>query len=148
MSNISFTIPGEPATITAQQKGISFKRKIVFTKAIVKAEAGRIAGWAKAHLPTAPWDNPIRFSIKFVFPLTEAQAKKYADRLSDPKFELPHTVNPDADNLNKLAQDVLSRLKFWVNDSRICDLVVRKRYGSIPRIDITIVNLSEPDSAA
>lgn len=141
---IRLLIPGEPATITSQQKGVNFRSRKLYTKTALKAERRRIKRgvhiWdgkqfikMKGFFPT-PYDCPIHCSVKIVFPLTQEEARKHADKLSDPNFEIPHAVSPDFDNSSKLIIDALSDLKFWVNDSRICDANIHKRRGSNPRI--------------
>lgn len=145
-------IPGAPATMTAQQKGISFRQKTVFTKAVVEAEAKRLrrdlliyqdGNFVPPRYPVKPYDGPLYVQIRMIYPMTITQAAKYADRLSDPGFTLRHTVRPDVDNSAKLLLDTLTKLGFWHDDAQVDELHLCKRYGSEPRITIWILSLNE-----
>ena len=50
---------------------------------------------------------------------------------------------PDLDNLAKAAADALNGLAYR-DDSCITDLVVRKRYGTEPRLEVVIRDAAEP----
>jgi Holliday junction resolvase RusA-like endonuclease len=135
---VAFTIPGAPATITAQQKGVNFKSRAFYTKADVKREARRLRGYARPHRPSQPMSGPVYCLIRYVYPMTQNLAKKHADKLSVENFTLLHTQKPDADNSSKLLLDVLTECGFWIDDKQVCDLCLQKRYGSEPRIDVII----------
>lgn len=141
MTPIKFTVPGAPATITAQQKGIrvgAFKRAIFYTKAEVKAEHRRIRMVAWHKRPAAPLEGPLYVLIEAVFPLTDALATKYAADLSSLWFRLPKATRPDADNTGKLILDVLTDCGFWKDDAQVADLRIRKFYGVTPCLNIEI----------
>lgn len=53
------------------------------------------------------------------------------------------TGKPDLDNLAKAAADALNGLAYR-DDSCITDLVVRKRYGTEPRLEVVIRDAAEP----
>jgi len=53
-----------------------------------------------------------------------------------------HTNKPDADNLAKIICDALNRFAF-ADDSAISDLSVQKRYGEIPRVEVTLTEVEE-----
>jgi Holliday junction resolvase RusA-like endonuclease len=40
----------------------------------------------------------------------------------------PYTAKPDADNVAKLVMDALTKAAIWTDDTRVADLVVRRRY--------------------
>ena len=134
---IKFSIAGEPARMTAQQKGVNWKRRAFYTKSQVKAERRRILKAALPHAPGCPFTGPVHCSIMLVFPLTQAQAAHHAEKLST-DFTLLHLVKPDVDNSAKLILDVLTEANFWADDAQVCDLNLHKRYGSNPRIAIAI----------
>lgn len=145
MPTICFTIPGEPSTTTAQQKGMTGRgiKKRYFTKQAVAAEMRRIRKFARPYKPAVPLDGCIELEIKFVSPLTQEQAERHIDKLCDPTFEIRKKTSPDWDNWPKALCDALAKEGFWTNDSRISDGTTRKRYGSEPRIVITIREVSE-----
>ncbi len=140
-------IKGEPATITAQQKGISWKSRVIYTKSAVKAEARRMRRelhvWnGKEFVRPAekfqPLTGPLHVSVKFVFAMTEEQMRRHAEQLTDPKFEIHHGKRPDVDNSLKLLLDTFTALGIWGDDGQIDDLNLHKRRGTVPRIDIAI----------
>ncbi len=137
---ITLFIPGEPATITSQQKGIGRRgNKVVhYVKNAVACEDRRIRRFARLQRPEKPMEGCIEIDITFVVPLTQDQAKKNAARLSDPKFVLRKPTAPDWDNWPKLLCDALTKEKFWDSDAQITDGHTHKRYGSEPRIEVTI----------
>lgn len=145
---IRLLIPGEPSTVTAQQKGVNFNVRRFYTKTAVAAEKRRLIRNLRiwdgtdyvplvAKHPT-PLTVPVHVSVKYVFPLTQELAKKHAAHLADPKFEAPHGVRPDFDNSLKLLLDVLTGLRFWEDDGLIDDANIHKRRGTYPRIVIAI----------
>jgi len=137
-SRIQFTIPGEPSSHTSQQKGISFRRGIVYTKAAVKAEMRRIMATASKHSPAAPLEGPVLVVAAVYFPLTEALMQKHADQLAELEFSTWKTTKPDADNTGKLIVDALAKCGFFKNDSQVCVAIFAKGYATVPRIEVTL----------
>lgn len=131
-------IPGEPATMTAQQKGVNWRKRSFYTKTAVKAEMRRITRAVKDGIPAEPITGPVQCSIKIRHPMTQEQSKRHVAELANENFELPHTVKPDADNSIKAILDTLTRCRFWTDDSQVCDLNIHKRYGVTPGIWIAI----------
>lgn len=151
---IILRVNGEPSTITAQQKGVNWKKRAFYTKAAVKAEARRITRnlhrwdeasktWVRVKAIAAPLLGPVHCSIKIRYPMTQEQTRKHADQLSNSSFELRHGKRPDFDNTIKLLLDTLTKLKFWEDDGQISDCNVHKRYGVDPCIQIAIKPVGE-----
>jgi Holliday junction resolvase RusA-like endonuclease len=134
-------IPGEPATMTAQMKGVNWRKRAFYTKSAIKAEMRRITRAVKDHIPAAPIEGPVQCSIKVRYPMTQEQAKQNAAELSNGNFELLHVRKPDADNAIKAILDTLTKCGFWTDDSQVCDLNIHKRYGTAPGIWIAIKSL-------
>ncbi|MCW5548611.1 MAG: RusA family crossover junction endodeoxyribonuclease [Opitutaceae bacterium] len=139
---IEFTIPGEPSTFTSQRKGVT-RRGIFYTKAEAKAEERRIRRLVRPHRPPQPLDALLEVEVTFVAPLTYAQAKRHIDQLSNLDFMLRKGTAPDWDNWPKLLCDCLTKEGFWTDDSRISDGICRKRYGTYPRIIVSIREVPE-----
>lgn len=150
---IRLLITGDPGTITAQQKGINWKKRAFYTKTAVKAERTRMKRNLHVWIPRpggggdfvrmktlfpSPFIGPVHVSVKFIFPFTQDQARRHVAQLGDPAFETGHGVRPDFDNSLKLLLDVLTELNFWTDDAQIDDANVHKRRGSDPRILIAI----------
>lgn len=142
---IAFTIPGAPATITAQQKGIriSHKRAIIYTKAAIKAESRRIAAGAAKYVPKTPLEGPLFFIAAIYFPLTAQLVEKHADKLAELDFAVWKITRPDADNTGKLLLDTFTKQKFWHDDAQVCVPVLAKAFGVVPRIEIRIGQLNQ-----
>lgn len=95
-----------------------------------KDGSGSLVGWKDAVIikvreqaPAEPWDGPVELDVTFWFDRTqELEKKKHADG------ELLHAVKPDLDNLVKAIKDVMTEARVWVDDGRVCDTVIRKRY--------------------
>lgn len=140
---IALFVPGPPPSITAQQKGVNWKRRKFYTKSELKAEGRRIMRAIRDHIPASPIEGPVQCSIKIRYALTQLQAQQHVADLSSPEFELPHYCAPDADNAIKLLLDVITRAKFWRDDGQVCDLNIHKRYGAEPGIHIRIKALAD-----
>lgn len=147
---ISITIPGEPATITAQQKGVRViaGQALFYTKAAVTAEKRRIRAAIHPRLPAAPLEGPLFSAIRFVHPLTQQLAARHVGELSNPTFHLFHDKRPDVDNLTKLVLDALTadpkrqQKGVWRDDGQVCVLLLGKVYGSEPRIEIDVAPIT------
>lgn len=149
---IRFVIPGAPASITAQQKGIRVAggKAIHYTKSGVKEEARRLWASAIQHRPPVPLSGPIFVTYRAVYPMTREQIREFSGNLDDNEFMIFKESEPDWDNSIKLLQDVLScprgllvkssipHAHFWRNDASITDAYVQKRAGCNPRIEVTI----------
>jgi len=76
--------------------------------------------------PDQPLDGPIRLVTLWRFP----RGKSHRDgewRIS----------RPDTDNLQKALKDVMTRLGYWTDDSRVCCELVSKIWSDDPGIEIT-----------
>ena len=83
------------------------------------------------HKPTTPYVGPLAFTITYIYPW----------RKSEPKKNQVHGVKwmdkkPDADNIPKILQDVMTRLQYWGDDSQIAVLGVRKLWGDDAKVGI------------
>ena len=79
--------------------------------------------YAAGRGPREPLDCAIKVDIAFFMPRTKALLKN-----SSPLDPIPHTVKPDKDNLEKLILDELTKLGWWVDDSRVCAGLTTKHY--------------------
>lgn len=132
MSLVSCIIPGEPSTITAQQKGVLVRggRPMFFTKAKVKAAQDALTVQLRRHAPRQPIDYPVLFKIKFVFGRTKSRP-----------FENVHGKRPDLDNLVKGVLDCLQPAGWLTDDALIDALAVVKCRSDEPRLEIEMREL-------
>ena len=97
-----------------------------------------VYGAALATRPSKPLDAPLRVFLDFIFPRPQA-AKKLAWK----------ATRPDSDNVAKAVMDALGQAQWWVDDARICDLRVTKRYpqdGEFPGVMIRVELLVETET--
>ena len=130
----------DPAALsTAQQKGVDFYRRRVYTKATVRKshkllldamlQEARLLGVEKYCGPATAW----RVCVEYIY-------KPRTLRRKD--FGAPKTTRPDLDNLTKSVLDALteSGLAFY-DDSQVAALEMSKRYAwgfdSAPCIRLT-----------
>lgn len=114
-----------PAALsTAQQKGVDFKRKRVFTKPQVRMSHQLIAA-ALGGIPShelVKMSGPVHLRMYFVYPLG-SKPKRYAGE--------PKVTRPDLDNLGKVVIDAIAQDgRFFADDAQIYRLTLEKWYGN------------------
>ena len=104
---------------TAQQKRYDGRRGIYF-KSKTLLETERIyRAKLLPHKPSHPSDAPIRLFIVLYF-----------DKKSPKKLWGTYkTTRPDADNFCKALIDQMTQVGFWMDDSQIVDLRIKKYYA-------------------
>lgn len=118
----------DPAALsTAQQKGVDFYRRRVYTKAPVRKshqlllvamlQEARLLGITPYCGPAAAW----RVCVEYIYrPLT----------LRRKDFGAPKTTRPDLDNLTKSVLDALTESGLaFSDDSQVAALEMSKRYA-------------------
>ncbi len=89
----------------------------------------QIANAAKDHLPSTPLQGPLFVGLEFYFPRPKHHYRtgrmRACLRNSAPGY---HISKPDADNIIKAVMDALTTLRFWQDDSQVCDVRARKLY--------------------
>lgn len=127
---------------TAQQKGAFVGkdgRVHFFTKAkVAKSEKALIMALSPYAEKVRRWGAvPISLEIDFCFPFPKSTPKKELIHFSY------HLQKPDLDNIEKGLGDSLTQSNFWIDDSLIADMRLRKfRILTEPCIVITIRKLT------
>lgn len=123
---INIYIPGDPDTITAQQKGLKITRSRTgkyypqfYEKPEVRAAKRKLYYSIQDHRPAEPISGAIELMIVWAFDIG-TKPKKYINQF--------RTTRPDLDNLNKSIMDILTDLKFWNDDSQVAKLLLMKRW--------------------
>jgi len=85
------------------------------------------------HAPPTQMEGALSIDIQFVYPW----------RKSEPKYRramgmAPMTTRPDADNLLKLFLDQMCKARYYLDDSLLSDVRVRKWWGDLPRIEVEL----------
>lgn len=152
---IAFVFPGVPIAKGRPRALARIVKTGGFAKAIVqlitppetrKAEAA-LQKLARSYMATRfgtgdnarPLAGPVRMMIVAVYEPPASWPKRLHAALAG--GVIYHTSKPDADNIAKLVGDALNEIVYQ-DDSQVAELIVRKRYGSPTRTDITITPLA------
>ena len=117
----------DPPTATSQENKVAFVGgKMMHYKSKGAKETFKVLTKAlKPYVPEEPMDGPIRLVVLWRFPKGKSH-----------KHNEWKTSKPDTDNLQKALKDVMTRLGFWVDDSRVCGELVAKIWSDDPGITI------------
>lgn len=139
---LDFFLPGEPPTVTAQEKGLATRniriggmvKTVPFAYETAEIKSIRHA-WEWMLAPYRPKETPagpIRLITIWTF---KAKGKHKPETYKDTK--------PDTDNLIKLFKDVMADAGFFENDSRVVDERTIKRWGSVPGIRVIVETIGK-----
>jgi Holliday junction resolvase RusA-like endonuclease len=140
LTNIAFTIPGQP-----QGKGRARIGKIgghsrMFTPAKTVAYEGLVAMAAQqAMRGAAPMSGPCAVEVECVFAMPKSMSKKH--RLEALAGRMRPTKKPDGDNVLKAVCDGINGV-VWVDDVQAVDSRVIKRYGEVPAVHVRVAALA------
>jgi len=126
VKDLTIWIPGQPATVTAQQKIITKGGRIFDNRRVQEARA-RLFWKLKEHSPAEPLDGTLSVEITWAF-----------ERKGQSDFEWKNT-RPDLDNLAKLLLDELVRAGIIADDSRVVELTLRKLWAPKDAAGIKII---------
>lgn len=127
--SIEFFMPMIPPETTHQQKKVSVvngKPHFYEPKELQAAREKLTAHLAK-HVPEEKYMGPVRLMVKWLFPIINGHGNG----------EYKYT-KPDLDNSQKLLQDCMTDLGFFLDDRIIASLICEKFYAEIPGIYIRI----------
>ena len=121
-----------PPTATSQENKVAYvSGKLMHYKSKGAKETFKILTKAlKSYAPETPMDGPIRLIVLWRFP--KGKSHKHG------QWKI---TRPDTDNLEKALKDVMTRLGFWVDDSRVCCELVTKIWSDDPGSTITYENI-------
>lgn len=120
-------------TVTAQEKGIDFKRKRVYTKPEVTAVKNIYIAMLMKHRPARPLVGAVALKVAFRFPVTKTH--------KDGEYKI---TKPDTDNMLKLLKDCCTTCNYWSDDSQVCIELVTKRYMNDSGIYFLAEEINEP----
>lgn len=138
---IDFFIPGEPPTVTAQEKGerIVHKGGRSFIQHYQKRSLQRVReGFVfdlSGHIPNPTPKGPVRLWTIWTW---TPKGKHKAGTFRDTK--------PDCDNLIKLFKDAMADCGYFENDSRVVDERVIKRWGTKPGIRVIMETIEHQEA--
>jgi len=129
MNTIQFFAEGVPK---GQPRPKAFSRgghAAVYDPGTAEGWKGQVAMAAKHKRPEGPLEGPLELILGFYFPRPKSHFRtgKNAHILKKGVSDF-HTSKPDSDNLAKAVMDAMTQLGFWVDDSQVCHLSIRKFY--------------------
>lgn len=104
-------------------KATSFNGKLrVYTPNVANGWKQRISIAILPFVPQIPYTGPMSVNLVLYFPRPQRLMKKTSPD------QVWHAIKPDRDNLDKAVLDSLTQLKFWFDDSQVCDGHIQKTY--------------------
>lgn len=87
----------------------------------------------------------IELGMKLItyYPIAKSTSKK--KRLEMINGNINPTKKPDCDNVLKIVADSLNQIAYK-DDSQIVEAFVQKKYAEIPRVEVEIYDLNDPDT--
>ena len=137
---IDFFIPGEPPTVTAQEKGLTTRKVGGKWKPVSyeKPEIRHTKEWFKwqlsGHIPNPTPKGPVRLWTVWNW---TPKGKHKPGTFRDTK--------PDCDNLIKLFKDCMTGVGWWEDDAQVCSEITEKFYGEHPGIYVQVERLDDGD---
>lgn len=134
MKQIVFTVPGQPIA-----KGrAKFARRGNFVTTYTPKETVQYENLvrlaAQEAMGTAePFDQPMSLTVAIYLPIPQSWSKKKQEKAR--AGLVGATKKPDADNVLKALKDGMNGV-VYVDDARITDVVLQKRYAAAPRVDV------------
>lgn len=139
MKQIVFTVPGQPVA-----KGrAKFARRGNFVTAYTPKETVQYENLVRLAAQDAmgtaePFDQPMSLTVAIYLPIPQSWSKKKQDKAR--AGLVGATKKPDADNVLKALKDGMNGV-VYVDDARIIDVVLQKRYATAPRVDVIALAL-------
>jgi Holliday junction resolvase RusA-like endonuclease len=123
-----------PPSVTAQQKRVRVVagRPVFFHGAKMRAAAADWAALLRPYQPATPMDGPLALAIRLTYPHLKRTSQARQREVT------PKVSKPDAGNAAKHLEDVLTRLRFIVDDALIARLLVEKMHGPPDLVGIRI----------
>lgn len=145
MKQIVFTVPGAPIakgrskTRSRIGMGAGGKER-VFTRHYTPEETERYENLVRlaatrAMSGTLPLAQPIALTVAIYLPIPQSWSKKKQEKARTGLVGA--TKKPDADNVLKALKDGMNGV-VYVDDARITDVTLQKRYAASPRVDVIV----------
>lgn len=130
MTKVKFIIEGEPVGKGRPRHG----KSRIYTPAKTKAVENNIAYFYKVNVKHY-FEEYVKMNLDLFYKIPKSDSKKKREmKLNN---ELRPNKKPDADNVIKLVADALNEVAYK-DDTQIIEIVCRKFYSDIPRMEITL----------
>jgi Holliday junction resolvase RusA-like endonuclease len=103
------------------------RRGFAYTPQKTREAEENFLAQAVQHAPASPITGPVLVLLWFFLPIPQSWSRKKRE-LAASGAHMP-TGKPDIDNLAKLCLDAMNGT-FWVDDSQIVEIKLRKKYTS------------------
>jgi Holliday junction resolvase RusA-like endonuclease len=139
---IEFFVPCNPPRSTAQSaKRVGVKKDgkpFSFTTQKGKKQEAEFASLLMPHVPEAPFEGALQLRVIYRLPFLSTEKKAIKER-----GWAFHYKRPDCDNLLKMFQDTMGRLRFWNDDSQVAELRFAKVRHKEAGIYVALKNINE-----
>lgn len=119
---IRFFMPMQIPSMTAQQKGINFDTRKVYTKKKLLAIKQKYLAYLAPHRPEQPFTGAVCLTVHFCYPAGKDH--------EDGEWK---TTKPDTDNAVKLLKDCMTLAGYWMDDSQVALEFLWKYYTEKPQ---------------
>jgi Holliday junction resolvase RusA-like endonuclease len=139
MKQIVFTVPGTPIA-----KGrAKFARRGAFVTTYTPKETVQYENLVRLAAQEAmagadPFDTPVALTVAIYLPIPQSWSKKKQEKARTGLIGA--TKKPDADNVLKALKDGMNGV-VYIDDARITDVTLQKRYALSPRVDVVARSL-------
>ncbi|MGA7781115.1 MAG: RusA family crossover junction endodeoxyribonuclease [Paraburkholderia sp.] len=134
MNQVVFSVPGTPIA-----KGrAKFARRGTFVTTYTPKETVQYENLVRLAAQEAmrgadPFDSPVELTVAIYLPIPQSWSKKKQEKARTGLVGA--TKKPDADNVLKALKDGMNGV-VYVDDARITDVLLKKRYAVSPRVDV------------
>jgi Holliday junction resolvase RusA-like endonuclease len=122
---------GDRSHIVRTKSGKSFIAH--YTPKKVKKSAATMASLIAPWVPARPLEGPLRLTVDFYYPWRKSESKK-----AQAGGMIAKSTKPDIDNLLKNLADTMQASCFFVNDSQLADVRIRKWWHRHPGIEVKL----------
>lgn len=141
ITNIAFTVPGEPQGKGRPRIGKVGAFSRMFTPAKTVAYEGLVAMAAQQAMRGAePLAGPCAIEVEAVFAIPASFSKR--NRAAALSGEVRPTKKPDIDNVLKAVADGINGV-VWRDDVQAVDVRLLKRYGETPAVHVRVAALGD-----
>ncbi len=118
-----------PPTKTHQEKKIHVVngKPVTYEPAELKAVRAKLEAHLAQHVPQQKYTGAVRLVMKWCFPITGNH--------KNGEYKI---TKPDAGNMEKTMEDVMTKLGFWMDDAIIASKIVEKFWATVPGIYVKI----------
>ena len=118
---LEFFVPCNPPRSTAQSaKRVGVRKDgkpFSFTTQKGKQQEADFASLLMPYVPESPLEGALQLKVIYRLPLLTTEKKAVRER-----GWAFHFKRPDCDNLLKMFQDTMGRLRYWGDDSQVAEL--------------------------